>query len=47
MCETHNKVHLHDMVTIDTNVFEIVGVGGGGFSPGPLSVSNTPISQIG
>ena len=50
MDQTPSKMHMHDMVTIDTIVFEIVGgVGGGAFKttpPGSLTFSNTP-DQIG
>ena len=31
MPKTHGKMHMYDMVKIDTIVFEIVGGGGGAF----------------
>ena len=36
MCETPGKMHMHDMVKIDTIVFEIVGGGGGEGWPASL-----------
>ena len=50
MVEISSKIHMHDMITIDTIVFEIVLEGGGGLNPnipppklletGALCVSN-------
>ena len=37
---------MHDMINIDTTVFEIVGGGGALKAPGPLAVSNT-LDRIG
>ena len=34
MSKTNSKMHMHDMVRIDTIVFEVVG--GGGFKSPPL-----------
>ena len=45
MPKTPGKIHMYDMVKIDTIVFEIVGGGEGGFSsppPGSLTVWNSP-----
>ena len=42
-CKFRNlKKHMHDMLTIDKTVFEIIGGGGGGLSPRSLTVLNTP-----
>ena len=44
MPKTPGKIHMYDMVKIDTIVFEIVG-GGGAFKappPGSLTVWNSP-----
>ena len=43
MAETPGKMHMYDMVKIDTIVFEIV-VGGGGLlkPPGSLALWNSP-----
>ena len=41
MPKTPGKIHMYDMVKIDTIVFEIVGGGGGAFKappPGSLTV---------
>ena len=40
MPKTPSNMHMHDMVKIDTIVFEIVGGGGGAFkaAPGSLAV---------
>ena len=41
MPKTPGKIHMYDMVKIDTMVFEIVGGGGGGVKappPGSLTV---------
>ena len=48
MPETPGKMHMYDMVKIDTIVFEIVGGGGGGGAfndppPGSLAVWNSRI----
>ena len=36
MRETPSKMHMHDMVTIDTTFLEIVGGGGGRWGGGEL-----------
>ena len=41
MRKTPSKMHMNDMVPIDTTVFEIVGVGGGVPLSGSLTISNT------
>ena len=42
MRKAPSKMHMHDMVRIDTIVFRIVVAGGGGGGEGSLAVSNTP-----